>query len=766
MKVTVAACFLAGAAATTHKANPIRRVVSLLQGLADKVEKEGKAAEKAYNKLVCYCEGNTKELEATIQEEGETIERLTSEIEETKSAKTQLDADLKQHKEDREAAKEAIAKGDEMREKEAADFASESGDMKANLAAMDQAIPAIEKGMAGSFLQTGKAAAATLVRVAQVADISDAQKQAVIGFLQGESAYEPASGQIVGILKQMRDEMSENLAEITKDENEAVASHNGMVQAKNKEIQASTEAIEEKTARSGDLAVEAVNKKGDLDETKKTKEADEKFLAELEAKCKTAGADHEEAKKSRAEEAVAIADTIKMLNSDDALELFKKTLPSTSLLQIQTTDRAVRAKAIAALKTHKGTATNLVLLALRGKKQGFEKVLEMVDKMIASLKQEQADDDEKIEFCKAELDKTEDQKKALQQQLGTLSSRISDAEGDIKQLKEEIDELRKGITDLDKSVADATEARKEEHEAYVDEAANNNAALQLLGMAKNRLNKFYHPKDYKEAPKEEKSEEEQMEEAYSFVQIRDDPPEVVKHEKSDTGGVIGLMDMLIQDLKKEMQTAEFEEKQAQEDYEQLMADSKSKRATDVAAVQEKTATLAESEGELQDLKGQQRDRYNEFMSNSEYLTQVHHDCDSAMSDYDARKEARNEELEGLSKAKDIVNGADFSLIQTSAVVKPHAAMLTKAQETSCSASDEEHRRMIASKFALLQGFCEDMCKVVGKHPDCGVCDGFVPPDATPGVQTWDELYAQFDKLKLVGRDMIKEWTGDAGKFGR
>jgi hypothetical protein len=284
-------------------------------------------------------------------------------------------------------------------------------------------------------------------------------------------------------------------------------------------------------------------------------------------------------------------------------------------------------------------------------------------------------------------------------------------------------------------------------------------------MAKNRLNKFYKPEEYKEPPKEVKSEAQQLEDAYSFVQIRDEPPEVPKHEKSNTGGVVGLMDMLIQDLKKEMQTAEFGEKQAQQDYEQLMADSKAKRATDASAIQEKSATLAETEGNNQDLKSKQKDRYNELMSTSEYLAKVHADCDDSAANYEARKQARAEELDGMIKSKAIVSGADFSFVQTSEVVEPHTTLLTKSREASCSASDEQHRRMIASKFALLQGFCEDMCKIVGKHPDCAVCNGFIP-DSTPGVTSWDELYAQFDKLKLVGRDMIKEWTGDAGKFGR
>merc|ERR1740117_1379358 len=59
-------------------------------------------------------------------------------------------------------------------------------------------------------------------------------------------------------------------------------------------------------------------------------------------------------------------------------------------------------------------------------------------------------------------------------------------------------------------VLEATEARKAEHKAYVQTAAENNAALQLLEVAKNRLNKFYNPKLYKAAPKRELTEDEQI----------------------------------------------------------------------------------------------------------------------------------------------------------------------------------------------------------------------------------------------------------------
>jgi hypothetical protein len=320
-------------------------------------------------------------------------------------------------------------------------------------------------------------------------------------------------------------------------------------------------------------------------------------------------------------------------------------------------------------------------------------------------------------------------------------------------------------------VSDATQQRKQEHESYVSDAAANQAALELLGAAKNRLAKFYNPEVYKEPPAEQLSDEDRMEQAYSFVQVRahglaapPPAPEVGSHKKSDTGGVVGLMEMMINDLKKEMQEAEFGEKDGQADYEKLVAESKAKRASDSQAVEEKASALADAEAELHDLNGEHKDRDAEQQAMKQYVSKLHIDCDWNMDNFDSRKEARVQEKGSLAKAKDILSGADMSFVQLASSATP-ANLLSKTTSNSCAASDEGHRSALQGRMVLLQDFCEDMCKIVGKHPDCSVCNGFIP-DLTPGVQTWDELYAQFDKLKLVGRDMIKEWSGDAGKFGR
>merc|ERR1712187_637977 len=120
----------------------------------------------------------------------------------------------------------------------------------------------------------------------------------------------------------------------------------------------------------------------------------------------TQEADFEEQVKTRAEELKALAETIKMLNDDDALDLFKGTL---SLVQVQRSAETVRANALAIVRAARHPAgqrawMDLLSLALTGKTTDFSKVIKMIDEMIAMLKQEQTDDENKKEYCIAQFD--------------------------------------------------------------------------------------------------------------------------------------------------------------------------------------------------------------------------------------------------------------------------------------------------------------------------------------------------------------------------
>merc|ERR1719163_1614203 len=269
----------------------------------------------------------------------------------------QLKAEIAKAKGDREAALKAVASLKIERQKGVAAFKKAQEDLLANIAAIKKAIAALEKGMAGAFLQTNTA---SLLRQLTVSmnNIRDSDRDALSAFLSGsagdETGYAPQSGEIVGILKQMLDTMMGQLKEVKGTEKDDITNFTLMLKAKLELVDTLTKAIEDKLMRLGELMVEIVNVKEDLDDTGKALVEDKKFLADMDDICAKKKKEWELRCKMRSEELLALADTIKILNDDDSLELFKKTLPSASLIQVTVSNTAVRQQALTALHAFRG----------------------------------------------------------------------------------------------------------------------------------------------------------------------------------------------------------------------------------------------------------------------------------------------------------------------------------------------------------------------------------------------------------------------------
>merc|ERR1719409_2495891 len=350
----------------------------------------------------------------------------------------------------------------------------------------------------------------------------------------------------------------------------------------------------------------------------------------------------------KAEELLALADTIKILNDDDALEM-----------------------------------------ALRGKQMGFEKVVKLIDNLIAVLKKEQGDDDAKKEYCETEFDTAEDKVKAVSKDIADLEKAIADAEASIATLKSEIEALEDAIKALDKSVAEATDLRKSEHEEYVEDLTATSAAKDLLGFAKNRLNKFYNPKLYKAPPKRELSEEDQITlnmggtlaptappagiagtgiglsqvSAHNHKAAPPPPPaaNLAYKKKDGNSGPVAMIDILVKDLTKQIQEIEVSEKDAQGDYEKFMQDSAAERADSSKSLTDKESAKAAMEEELLGNQEALKNARYGLMETEKYVAELHSECDWSLKFHDTRQAARTKEIEALGNAKDVLNGADYSL---------------------------------------------------------------------------------------------------------
>jgi len=644
-------------------ANPIRKVVNMLEALKGKVEAEGEKEKELFDKYMCYCKNAGGTLGKSIADAEAKGPQLTAEIGEATGKLAQLKEDVKAHQQDRAGAKAAMAEATSLREKEKAAFDTFESETKTNLAALGKATAAIAKGM-GGFLQTS--AASTLKKLVGRLDLQDADRQDMMAFLSGSTEYAPASGEIVGILKTMNDEMSKDLADAQAVEKAAVAAYEGLMAAKKKEVDALSKMIEEKLTRIGDLGVEIQQMKNDLGDSAEGLEEDKKFLADLDKNCESKQKLFKENVNYRGQELAALADTIKILNDDDALELFKKTLPgASSFVQIEVSETANKARAldiIDGLHSHgqRRVQLDFISLALKGKKIGFEKVIKMIDDLVAELKQDQINDDSKKEYCAAEFDAADDKKKVLEKSISDLETAIVNAKDGIVTTKEEIDALEDGIKALDKEVAEATENRKEENSEYTELMAGNAAAKELIEFAKNRLNKFYNPKLYKPP-------------AFAQAGGRDapaPPPEEIKaygKKSEESNGIIAMMDALVKDLDKEMNEAELEEKDAQGDYEQMMKDSADKRAEDSKTLTDKQGALADLQTGLEDDTAGLASSTKELGATNQYIHSLHTECDFLIKYYDMRKESRAGEIDALGKASAVLNGADFSVVQLHSV---------------------------------------------------------------------------------------------------
>jgi len=673
----------ASAASTETGVNPIRRVVTLMQDMQKEVEAEGEKEAELMQKFECYCKGNTASLKQQQSDAAAKNEEMTAKFTAEQSEKKQVDEDLSEAKKDRTQCKADEDKKVQMRAKEAAEYAATKADMDANLEATSGAITSLEKGMGASFMQTSAGASLRKIIEAQAdrESMDVDSKEAISAFLQGD--YVPASGQIVGILKDMKDNMEKDIKEAVAAEEAAITAHDELCAAKKKQFYALTDAVESLTKRSGELAVSIVQCKNAAEDAAEESSDAAEFLTNLSKNCASKASEWEERQATRAQEVEAISAAIAILNEDDALDLFKKTLktPETpkptevAFMQVKSGKGSKLAKVRAMLSAEKKPTNaavallqNSLMQTIKGQQQSgkvdFSKVLKMIDDMVSLLTKEQKDDEASKKYCEKELDVSDDKQKQLKTENKSLLSAIAQMKDEIAATVADITALTEKIADMDKTVADATEQRKKENAEFTSTLSANQLAIQLIGKAKNKLLKFYNPD--LAVTEEEPTKTLGDELAESFIQLQSkvstEQPEVSfsgnKTQKS--GGVMALMDKLIKELETDNQEAEHEEKEAQKDYEELLAEAQKTKADDTKTMADKEATKADIEDAKCEAERSQSLKAEALKDTLTYIADLHKQCDFILASFEERREARGNEVEGLKKAKAVLSGADYS----------------------------------------------------------------------------------------------------------
>eukprot|EP00933_Yihiella_yeosuensis_P017309 TRINITY_DN14498_c0_g1_i2.p1 TRINITY_DN14498_c0_g1~~TRINITY_DN14498_c0_g1_i2.p1 ORF type:complete len:298 (-),score=101.16 TRINITY_DN14498_c0_g1_i2:670-1563(-) len=266
------------------------------------------------------------------------------------------------------------------------------------------------------------------------------------------------------------------------------------------EINTVLDQIQRKASRAAELRVQIVDKKHELKNAVKSLAANRQMLAEVTGGCDEKAKTWATRQKTRADEQLQLAEAIKVLNSDEALDQFKKTLGTPAAL-IETSKEVKKALEVvnelrANSKADVAPELNFIALALQGKKVNFDKVNKMIDDMIAMMTKQSQDDENKKEYCEDSFYSSERSQKSLTRDIGDIKASIKDKKSSVEQLATQIKALQDGMALLDKTTKQAADDRAKETAQTKALVAENTLAMGLLDKASNVLNKFYNPQLY------------------------------------------------------------------------------------------------------------------------------------------------------------------------------------------------------------------------------------------------------------------------------
>jgi len=525
-------------------------------------------------------------------------------------------------------------------------------------------------------------------------------------FLQADAkqpmfqSYASQSDGIYGILTQMLEEFEADLKRIQGDDSTAGTDYAAMAKAKEAQIEAGKTKLDELEGGNAANQKALSDAKENLQLTTEQRAADVEFLRNLKLQCNDLDAQWEARSKTRSEEIVAVSETIQILTEDDNHEQLKA--GGVALLQVDEAEasasqmRMRKTKAMNLLRKAAkspdfegddllaawrgrssrsavgmlaGPRSQLSTIAVALQLDGFEKVKEMMDKLVAELKEQQAEEVKFKAYCTKELDQNEKDTFNKNEEKEDLETTIKQLGALMEKLAAEIKEANEQIAETQLEVKKASQAREGENAEFQTVVSDQRATQDILNKALQRLKDFYAKKLSGEGPADTKLNALGREvsgyapgtflQTESEVHHKQTPPVQFNAYKENAGSspVMSLIDQIIGDSKALEKEAISGEYQAQADYEKMVLDS-NKMVEDLqAAVSAKTKSSAQAMQDQGEAKSGLEFANSELESLAAYKADLHNECDFVLKNFDIRQKARMQEMEAIGQAKAILSGA-------------------------------------------------------------------------------------------------------------
>jgi len=693
--------------------SPISRVVELLNGLAETADKEGKKEEDLYESYVCWAKTVIDTKTQTNAEASTRIDELNAYIADLAAGRIELTTERVDLEKEIKGLMQEMEAMKVQRDQEHEDFEAAKEEMGATVEALGGAIVVMaeatcsdaeliqgkEKESVGfaarveesqmltravalghKFLTKGDAIFFQRLLTGEVPKADWKKLNRKAGF---KMKYKARSGHIQDVLKKMKATFNQNLGDAEANEQKNLDDYTELKEAKGEQLATAQDGLNKQDGENGANAIGKEDAESERDALTTQKTNDENFIGATSTDLATNKSEWKDRQLLRAGEIEAINKAVSILHSDDARDMFKSSYKSQGFfLQVTASSKSSSAGAILARAAKRSGDKRMAALAqsLQTPNESmatgshFDEVIAAIDDMVSTLKSEEDVDLENKETC--EKDRADDTRTAIKagRTMDERSDTIDGLKIDIAEIIKTIAENEAEIKSINEELSKAQTLRNDEHTEW--EAANRDdgAAAELVERAKTVLSDFYSDNGLNLIQKKKM-------EPVVAGEAPPPPPSTWEApyggKTGESQGIVAILEMIHDDILKDQTKGKADEDKAEEVFQSFKTNSEQQVETLESANTDLTDTKGQKEDDISTAKEQRGAKHDELNAVIAKINDATPSCVYNTINYPVRLENRQIEIDGLIKAKAILEGGEFPEDTSGREIKPGDAFLQR-----------------------------------------------------------------------------------------
>jgi len=674
--VVVAGCTtVAGRDVAASKVTPIEKVMELMKKLSSQITAEGKKEAEQYDKYACFCKEQADEKLYNIEKSEKIIKKQTAKISKLETEIAELNADINALTTLIQEKEAAVKAAEEEREDQHDKYLATDKDMQAAIKAIKGAIKALKdskgdlKGDADTDLLQIKALAGQVLKVIHPRLLSQKQHAALVQISEpGKAhAFEYQSNDIIAVLEGLKDEFLQNKKDLDESEFETNSAFERKRLGLQNEIKFAQKDKNEKEeileAKTEELHLTENEKQQETD----AKNADQSFLDTVTTECEQKAHDWDQRSKARSDELTALSDALTTLeegaaNQYSANKKLNLAQKSTSFLQLSGTSQQSMQMAATVgasqllskvAKSLHSPVLSVTAMKVKLMADHFVKVRAIIKDLISKLEDDAEAEATQKGFCDTNMAAAIADRDTGNAQIEEAMATISKITAEKEQLNQEIEDLKKAIAENLKALNEATELRngeKADNEATIETADEGKTAVEL---AINILKEFYDNAFIQTGkyvpPNADRSGK----------TVADRAPEVFSGDyrgsQGASKGILGLLDVILSDFERTIDTTEDSEDTAQSSFEAFEADTKQDNEDKEDEIETKEGRISDIEDELVETEEDKGDATKLKENALTELKKLKPMCVEGEETYAQRVAKREKEIQALKDAQQMLN---------------------------------------------------------------------------------------------------------------